>query len=329
MDLTVDCGADDDYSDFVLAPQMMWKDLPGSCSEIEQRIASLITHSNINFLNASKIASAKERDLPSSPIPPQPGSSFTYRFFEMLGREILGPELIADVPSSQLQQSHLFTTAGERRSSCRIGGINGINTPLDCAVGHADYIAQLASNQSIDWVYNNSHGVLGDVAEVFTQNYFGISLNTANLLANNWIAFDKENRHNPKAKYLQLCHSQGAIHVRNALMNVPKKIRNRVVVVAIAPAAIISKRICFQSFNYASKKDLVPLGELIFASAIDPNEEGTSQALEIALERHKELILLDPHPDATGIDHDLRSPTFKTILQDRMNDHIELNGIYE
>ncbi len=62
------------------------------------------------------------------------------------------------------------------------------------------------------------------------------------------------------------------------------------------------------SFDYASKKDIVPFGELLFAGAFDTNELGTMSAVERALENRKELILLDPHPDAKGIDHDFRSP---------------------
>lgn len=285
--------------------------------------------SNESVAESPPPAFASNDPSPYQPIPPKPGASFTRCILETFGRELLGPEIVEGTTPSDLQTSHLFTTAGKRQSTCRIGGINGINTSLDNAAGHADYLRGLSGGQSIDWIYNNTHGAIGDLAEVFTQNYLGFSPNTARLLTDNWVAFHEENKDNPKAKYLQICHSQGAIHVKNALLNAPKEIAERVIVVAIAPAAVITKDLCFDSYNYASKKDIVPFGELLAAGALDPGLIGVSGCVQTALENRKELILLDPHPDATGIDHDFRSPTFREIIRDHLIDHIENKGEYE
>ena len=73
--------------------------------------------------------------------------------------------------------------------------------------------------------------------------------------------FHEEHRDDLDAKYLQLCHSQGAIHVKNALLESAKEIQNRVIVVAISPACDYFKSLCFDSFNYASNRDVIPLGE--------------------------------------------------------------------
>ena len=170
--------------------------------------------------------------------------------------------------------------------------------------------------------------MVADLVEV-PLNYLGLSPNTAQLLKDNWTAFHEANKDNPKAKYLQFCHSQGAIHVRNALANAPQEIRDRIIVVAIAPAAVVPRQLCFDSVNYASKKDIVPLGEVVFYSFFDTNELGISSAVETALERRNELILLDPHPEATGIDHDFQSPTFKECIKNRIDDYYDKNGEYE
>lgn len=286
-----------------------------------------------SFLNTPKpppVAEPTPPPIPAyQPISPQPGRSFTERFFEAIGRQFLEPEMVADVTPSQQKKSHLFTTAGERQTSCQIGGINGINTSVDNAVSHADYLGKLSSGRSVDWIYNNSHGALGDLTEVFTQNYLGSSPNTASLLIDNWVAFDEKNKDNPTAKYLQFCHSQGTIQVRNALAKAPQEIRDRVMVVAIAPAAVVPDDLCFKSFNYASKRDIVPFGELVFAGALDTNEVGSSRAVEMVLEHRKQLILLDPHPDATGIDHDFQSPTFLGTIRRHLEDYHEKKGQYE
>jgi len=52
------------------------------------------------------------------------------------------------------------------------------------------------------------------------------------------------------------------------------------------------------------------------------NEFGTSELVETALENRDELILLDPHPDATGIDHDFESPTFKDTIEKHISKYL-------
>ena len=63
------------------------------------------------------------------------------------------------------------------------------------------------------------------------------------------------------AKFLMVCHSQGAIHVRNALLDYPPELRERIIVVAIAPGGYIYQQTCAQVIHYrnASKwRDFVP-----------------------------------------------------------------------
>ena len=111
--------------------------------------------------------------------------------------------------------------------------------------------------------------------------------------------------HGPEEKFFQTCHSGGAIKVRNALMASPKAVRDRIIVLAISPGVIIPKKLCFQSFNYASKNDWVPLIDYYGAARLQGYAD--------------ELIFLDPHPDAPKFDHSFDSPTF----QPRIQQHIE------
>src|SRR3989344_9052547 len=269
--------------------------------------------------------------IATTPPPlPRPEKAWAYDFFETVGREILEvPSNDPDYPVDPIQTSSFFTTEGVRDPRCRIGGINGMNTSLDKAKDHARYLQSFTLNQSIDWMYNHSNGPVIDLAEVFFMNYLGSSPNTGKLMREQWTAFHEENRDNPNAKYLQFCYSQGTIEVRNELVNAPEEIRDRVIVVAIAPGAIVPEDICYKSFNYASKNDVVPLGEMAFYGALDSNEVGISKPLERAVEHHKQLILLEPHPDATGIDHDFQSPTFKKEIEKHIKDYLARNGEYE
>jgi hypothetical protein len=256
----------------------------------------------------------------------------TNLFSHLKKPENLWVENSFEAPSSFFKRSNRYHTEGVRNSQYRIGGINGISTSIDDAKDHAKYLQQFTKDQSIDWVYNQTHGVVSDIAEVLTFNYLGSSPNTEKLLRKNWEEFHQDSLGNSKAKLLQVCHSQGAIHVRNALENSPPEIQDRIMVVATAPAAIISKKICYRSFNYASKKDPIPKAEfnLMFSASLeieDVNER--LQVQKMLRDKQDELILLDPHPDAKGIDHDFQSPTFKFRLKDHIIEYYNQKGEYK
>ncbi|MES2273603.1 MAG: hypothetical protein V4487_05390 [Chlamydiota bacterium] len=237
---------------------------------------------NPNYVNSTPSPSGPPHFFHQAELPPPlPPALDRSRVAEPLRQKEFDP-----VTSSTLSLQNLkdLEKTALGKSPCRIGGINGMNTSPAEAAAHAEYLKTFTSGRDIDWVYNRTHGPALDLAEIFTLNYLGNSPNTAEKLRGNWSSFHEENKENPKAKYLQFCHSQGAIHVRNALLDLPKEIANRVIVVAIAPGAIVPRELCFNSFNYASKGDIVPFGELFFAGALDTNEFGTTKLVEIALE---------------------------------------------
>lgn len=256
--------------------------------------------------------------------------SWISNFFQIIGRGMIDPDLLdPEAPSPKAELSCHYTTDGLRLPHCRFGCINGMNTPFERMKSHAQYLTQFIPNQSIDWVYNRTHGSVSDTVEIFGLNYPGISPNTSDLLIENWTKFHKDNKDRPNAKFLQFCYSQGSMHTKNALTEVPKEIRNRIIVIAIAPGKIVPEDLCFKSFNYASKNDIVHYGELLFAGLIDISRFGLSNSLILALEKHKQLVLLEPHPDAKGIDHDFQSPTFKEVIEYHIKEYIDHNGEYE
>ena len=118
-------------------------------------------------------------------------------------------------------------------------------------------------------------------------------------------------RASANAKFLMICHSQGAIHVRNALLAYPKELRERILVVAIAPAAYIYRETCAQVLHYrvSRKRDPVPY--------ID--REGAQRAKET-------IIDLNPHPDAYWHDHNFNSPTYFRELLKRIDNFVTSQG---
>ena len=108
-----------------------------------------------------------------------------------------------------------------------------------------------------------------------------------------------------------ICHSQGAIHVRNALLDYPPEFRERILVVAIAPAAYIYQETCAQVIHYRAKwwRDFVPRFDRAGAS------------------RGKNLVVtLGSHPDAAGFDHEFMSPTYKESLRWHITNYIQTQG---
>jgi hypothetical protein len=100
--------------------------------------------------------------------------------------------------------------------------------------------------------------------------------------------------------------------------------------VAIAPAVVVPRDLCYDSFNYASKNDLVPIGELLslYWQACYAGESEREELLMIIAEIQKEIIWLDPHEGATGHDHEFQSPTFRGVIEKHLNDYYEQQGEY-
>jgi hypothetical protein len=264
------------------------------------------------------------RDIPvysSKNLPPVTDkTSWVFRMIDW-GLSDNNDAMTDPMPVLENASSQVFRTLGEQRKDLAVFGINGINTSLHESIHHAEYLAQFTKGLSVTWVHNHSNGALVDIGECIAVNFPGASPNTKNLERDQWIAFHKANLDNPKAKCLHFCHSQGAIHTKNALQSVPKEIRERVIIVAIAPAAIITDDQCYKAYNYASKLDKVYLAEMMSHSLGDL--ERAKQALE-ALEH---LILLEPHEGATGLDHNFESPTFLEPVCGRLQQYLQSMGV--
>jgi hypothetical protein len=222
-----------------------------------------------------------------------------------------------------------YTLPGKSDARSHIGWINGINNTFDESRTSGAYIQHLADGYSVAGIYNCSHTVVTDLFESTLLNYSGHSLITAGLLQNEWKSFHEANTNRPNAKLLQICHSQGALHVRNALRETSPEIRDRVIVLAIAPAAVVPRRLCFKSFNYASEKDIIhkfepsehPVESLTFDDVLLPT-------FGEPIDDKAELVILTPHAEATGIDHNFQSPTFLETLSEIIADYKHHGGEY-
>ena len=117
---------------------------------------------------------------------------------------------------------------------------------------------------------------------------------------------------NKNARILQICHSQGAINVRNALLSYDPALRLQIDVVAIAPGGYIYSDTCGSVHHYRVPiyRDIVPYLDVA----------------GLIRERHT-TTTLKPHKDARWYDHTITSPTYQDVIKDHINKFKERNKI--
>jgi hypothetical protein len=173
-----------------------------------------------------------------------------------------------------------------------IGFINGILTDFQEAETHAFFLSSLAKGHNIHGVFKARRPLNLELFESLSP----FDSPPALLLQKQWKKFFSQN---PDLKYLQICHSQGALHVQKALMGLTEEERKRIVVVAIAPQVIISKRLCYTADNYLSTHDFIPF----------LNINGREKDLV------EEIHIRNPDKKAPLWDHDFESATYREALK--------------
>ncbi len=235
-----------------------------------------------------------------------------------------------NIPSHEIPPviSSRYTLSGTKNFSGYIGWMNGINNTFEESKTSGLYLQGLAGGHAINGIYNCSHTPLVDLVEAGLLNHHGSSPITANLLRKEWTVFHETHADKPNDKLLWVCHSQGALHVRNALLNLPPEIRNRVIVIAIAPAAVVPKSLCFKSYNFASEKDIVYRFEPAPPSECRVVDGVGIPRVDPLPDYRDELIILPAHPGATGIDHEFQSLTYQPSLNKIIDKYLKQNGEY-
>lgn len=111
----------------------------------------------------------------------------------------------------------------------------------------------------------------------------------------------------PDRRILALCHSQGALLTRVALLSYDVGKRKRISVVAVAPAGYIYKDTCRSVAHYRAEfyRDFVP-----YMSFTNPGEGHTIKTLK-------------SDSNAKFHDHDFNSPTHRQFLKRRINKFLE------
>ena len=112
-----------------------------------------------------------------------------------------------------------------------IGFINGINNELPQATLSARQLSQYAQGAKIYSIHNATRNLVVDVLEC-GLGHKGFHTPPVQLLKNKWKRLIAS--HGPQAKFLEICHSGGADHLKNALLISPESVRQRIIALAIA-----------------------------------------------------------------------------------------------
>ncbi|WP_249274151.1 RHS repeat-associated core domain-containing protein [Parachlamydia sp. AcF125] len=207
--------------------------------------------------------------------------------------------------------SCIYNTSDQGYLPLEFGGkimiCNGMNNTFEEARGHASYVSSLSGYRT-DGVYNSTKNFIIDTLEA-ALGLGGIGTTPARLLRREWRKFHETAP--PGVKILQFCTSQGAIHVKNGLNASPQAIRNRVFVVAVAPADYIERDRSATAVHYVAKpyRDFVPRLNVLKA---------------ITTKAH--VVSLPSHQEADWFDHSFQSPTYKEAINSHIQTYIESKG---
>jgi hypothetical protein len=206
------------------------------------------------------------------------------------------------------EKSELYTYVQKELKGFRIGFAGGINMSRKDYDEVAMSLSFFGWEYDIDMQYNASHLVPNDLVEcVIGLNY--IATNPVRAIHAAWDRFFAEY---PEGSYLQICHSQGAINVRNALLSYDEGRRNQISVLAIAPAAYMYAETCKEVHHFRAPiyRDIVPYFDVC----------GMIRSWDT-------ITTVKCHKDAGLMDHTFLSPTYKDIIKDRITSFKKDNGI--
>ena len=216
----------------------------------------------------------------------------------------------------------VYFVGSQEISNCFTIFVNGINTTKDEAMNYAKSISDLGKGMKVRGIYNPTSGMIPDgMGACFGM--FGKKRHATTLLAEKCSEFLSLYPSGPQVALL-VCHSDGATHVYNYLKNKKNHIQKRFLVLAIAPATVISKKICFDSYNYASRRDFIPLFRYIAAVVFRSGPVLEHFFPSYSLEHFDELEFLSPAQGADWFDHSFSSPTFEKPTKDVTREYLNV-----
>ena len=180
--------------------------------------------------------------------------------------------------------------------------VNGIGNSKEDSMAAARIYSDMAGGHELLGVHNASYGPGLDLIEC-ALGLFGVKTSPSKLTKENW----DECWANGISRILHLGHSQGMIHTKNTIPSYDEELRQRINVIAIAPAAHVKESDFGKTVHYESWRDFVPLFDK-FLKILTFDFD--------AIKNRAPVVMLSPHPNARVIDHFNDSPTYDKPVRD-------------
>lgn len=126
-------------------------------------------------------------------------------------------------------------------------------------------------------VYNANNGFIEWGECVVGQA--GISTTPVRYLFDCWQNFFEDFSYLDNSKFLQICTSQGVIHVNNALSALPPWLAKRICVLAVTPGIYISPQPGVQVVHFMKMEDHISAHLALGRSRVDKEDEAISKLL--------------------------------------------------
>lgn len=194
---------------------------------------------------------------------------------------------------SKSQLAKYEGTESKSNFLCFAGGIN--NTAKNYKeVGK--YLRSLGWEYEIYLQINETHNILNDLIEC-EMGRCNVATNPVKVIHEAWNDIFKKSAN---AKILQICFSQGAINVTNALLSYDTELRQHISVVAIAPGGYIYEKTCDSVSHYRASclRDPIPYSDIMGARRNNHNTQ-----------------TLKSHKNADFFDHKFMSPTYTATIK--------------
>jgi cytidyltransferase-like protein len=201
------------------------------------------------------------------------------------------------------QPFHLYRPELTRGQICLI---NGMSTTFADAKEKALKLSNdSAQGINIHCVYSASGQTHLDAASAFLGQGGAVTPPVVHLL-DQWQDFFEAHDND---RLMQICTSRGAIEVKNALSLLPPALRQRIIVIAIAPAYLIPRELAYKVVHL-----LIPVDPVVQVAG---NRD---------LMNAEHVIKLSGHSDTVN-PHDMNGSSYRDWIQPRINTYIHTNDI--
>ena len=134
-----------------------------------------------------------------------------------------------------------------------VGFLNGVGNGYNDCLESSTHLGILL-NHNVMITHSGTFGPFYDY-ERYLCARFGFTCEITTKIHESWNRyFDK----NPDGYIFWVCHSRGAVDTANALATFSEELRQRIVVVAVAPGGLIDPNLCHSVVHLIASEDLVP-----------------------------------------------------------------------